>query len=461
MTPTMSRWKTGPPRLPTRLKTLEIKGHSIPRFPSRFAVRLPYDKIPTFRGASMTGIVTVRQRQSLPSRREPFWHVLGTGQHLGYRVTDGSGYWVARLYDAGTRKRVYRSLGDLATVTDADRFSHASRLAREWFAHLASGGQTDVVDVAGAWKAYIKHQRERKRKGDAAVAIAAGKAAAKDAEARYKRHVEHDPIARVQLLKLTAHHVAAWRKRIEDMPAISARRGPRSKPALPSEQTRPRSAATLNRDITAMRAALNYAKSNGFVTSDLAWTKSLTPIEGADGRRDVYLTRDQRRALLDAIESENLRTFARALCLLPFRPGALAALRVGDFNARTGSVLVRQDKAHAGRSVPLPDAVRELFRECAKSKLPTAPLFARADGEPWNKDSWKGPVKDAVRVAKGVPADATLYALRHSTITDLVTNGLDLFSVATLAGTSVRMIEATYAHLQHDHAKAALDRLAL
>jgi site-specific recombinase XerD len=53
------------------------------------------------------------------------------------------------------------------------------------------------------------------------------------------------------------------------------------------------------------------------------------------------------------------------------------------------------------------------------------------------------------------------YALRHSTITDLVTGGLDLMTVAQVSGTSVVMIERHYAHLQSDRAAAALAGLVL
>ena len=53
------------------------------------------------------------------------------------------------------------------------------------------------------------------------------------------------------------------------------------------------------------------------------------------------------------------------------------------------------------------------------------------------------------------------YTLRHSAITDLVTGGLDLLTVAQLAGTSVAMIERHYGHLRGDHAAQALERLAL
>ena len=68
--------------------------------------------------------------------------------------------------------------------------------------------------------------------------------------------------------------------------------------------------------------------------------------------------------------------------------------------------------------------------------------------------------KEAAAAAK-LSSAVTAYSIRHSVITDLVTGGLDLLTVAQLSGTSVAMIERHYGHLRADYAAAALARLAL
>ena len=70
------------------------------------------------------------------------------------------------------------------------------------------------------------------------------------------------------------------------------------------------------------------------------------------------------------------------------------------------------------------------------------------------------PIAKAVREAK-LPQNATAYTLRHSTITDLVTGGLPLLTVAQISGTSAEMIEKHYGHLIRDAAVEALASLAL
>jgi integrase len=112
------------------------------------------------------------------------------------------------------------------------------------------------------------------------------------------------------------------------------------------------------------------------------------------------------------------------------------------------------------RQASLPDVTAELFEVAAKGKPPSAPLLFRADGKVWNKDAWRWPIKEAAKDA-GLPAGATAYTLRHSVISDLVHDGLDLLTVAQISGTSVAMIERHYAHLRSDVAAEAQARLVL
>jgi len=393
-------------------------------------------------------IQTVRQRTALAPRREPYWHAIDKGQHVGFRRTEDGGHWIARSYDSATRARQYRALGDLTGYPDAERFTVAKRLASEFFDHLGKGGRRESLTVADAWRRYVEHQRKTK-----------GATAAADVEGRLKRHIDGDPIAGVLLEKLTSRHLKEWRERIASQPAMQPKRGPNCRTKTPPKPPEPRSAGSVNRDMVPMRAALNLALSDGFVTSDHAWRKALKPTANADGRRTLYLDRDQRRALIEHLP-EDAAAFVRGLCLLPLRPGALASLTVGDFHAKQGTLRIGTDKAGAGRYVLLPDATAALFRESVKGKLPTAPLLSRWNGSAWDKDAWKGPIKAAVAAAE-LPAETTAYTMRHSVITDLVTDGLDLFTVAALAATSIAMIEKYYGHLQQERAREALAGLVL
>jgi integrase len=207
------------------------------------------------------------------------------------------------------------------------------------------------------------------------------------------------------------------------------------------------------------RAALNMALEEGHALTARAWRSALKPTKATGGRRNLYLDREQRRELIAAL-ADDVAAFVRGLSLLPLRPGALAALTVSDFDARRNELVIEHDKVGGGRKILVPVATAAMLKDQAKSKLPAAPLFTRADGRQWDKDSWKGPIKDAVHAAN-LPEGTTAYTKRHPTITDLVTNGLDLLTVAQLSGTSVAMIEKHYGHLQRELAAKALATLVL
>jgi integrase len=377
----------------------------------------------------------VKTRSKLKLRREPYWHKLASGCFLGYRPSSvgSGGTWVARYRDAEEYTQKFNALGDFGDLPPNERFSAAQKAAREWLEHVSSGGSGKPISVRKACEHYGAGRPE--------------------AQARFKRHVFDDPIALVPLPRLTDRQVRNWRTRLENKPALASR----SKRGQPV--TRKRSAATVNRDMTVLRAALNKALLQGDALTDRAWRAALRPSRGADNRRNLYLDRAQRRALIDALPAD-AAAFVRGLCLLPLRPGALAALLAGDFDARRSELMIMRDKEGAGRSILLPREVVVFFKEQSRNKLPTAHLFTRADGKPWNRDTWKIPIKAAARKA-GLPEETTAYPLRHAVITDLVTGGLDLMTVAQVSGTSVAMIERHYAHLQREKAASALATLVL
>lgn len=388
-----------------------------------------------------TRIDTVAARDKLKPRRGPYWHRLSKGCHVGFRkmTATGHGSWLARARDEeASVQHLYKPLGEFLELADHLQFDAATKAAQAWFDHLGRGGIAGGATVSEACTRYVKHLRMHKTDR-----------AADDAEARFKNYVLKRPkLAATELTKLTPMQLEAWRKSLKELPTRSGgRRGEL------------RSDSTLNRDMTCFRAALNLAFMDGLVTSDFAWRSKLRPIKNADRRRELYLDRAQRLNFIEKAPPD-LAAFLRGLCQLPLRPGALAKLTAGDYDKRLKMLKIGQDKAGKDRRIKIPDVTATFFEEACKDKLPSAPLLARADGKAWNKDAWKGPVKDAVAAAK-LPDGTTAYTVRHSVISDLVHDGLDLLTVAQISGTSVAMIERHYGHLRSEVAASALAKLAL
>lgn len=379
----------------------------------------------------------VREREALAGQRKPHWQRLRPGCYVGFcpSTKEGAGTWSARAYDEERQRYRQKSLGHLGSVPSRDQFVLAKKEAEAFATEVESGGLAEekIETVSDACRRYEKSHLE--------------------AVGRFRRYVHSDPIGKVKLAKLRRHHLHDWRDRLARKPALVSRskKGP--------QITRARAPSSINRDVSILRAALNRVLAPGVPGTEAAWQEALKSIRNADRQRTLYLDRDQRRALLDAIDPE-AEPFARTLCLLPLRPGAVSALTVRDLDKRTSELTIGKDKSGKPRRILLPPAAAKLLAAQAKRKSPDAPLLARANGKGWDKHSWKHPIADAVDQAK-LPKGATAYTLRHSTITDLVNGGLPLLTVAQISGTSAEMIERHYGHLCRPAAAEALASLAL
>ena len=344
------------------------------------------------------------------------------------------------MRDSATSATKRHSLGDYGEVPAAERYTHALRDAQRYAEHLRNGGSTSVLTVTEACAAYTQHLTDRGRD-----------ATARDSAGRYKRWVYSHPIGSVVLTKLTRRSVERWRTDLAQAEVVI-------NPYAEKPSTRERSPASINRDMTALKAALNFAHDHGHVDSDNAWRLALKPIENATRRRETYLSAEERRRLLGAMQ-DDIKPMVQAMTLLPFRPAVFARLIVADFDQRQTVLRVERDKKAKDRYVPLPKETAALLEKNCAGKPSSEFVFVDGNGNPWNKDSWKKAFKRAAKAA-GLPDTVTAYTLRHSVITDLISlHDLDINTVAIISGTSARMIEQHYGHLIRDRAVSALEKL--
>lgn len=360
------------------------------------------------------------QRDKLTPRREPYWGApLSRGLFIGFRKLADGGTWIARQRDEDGRQH-YESLGHADHVA----YDDAVKLARAFGKRVDGGIDTsEVGTVAEACAAYVKDRRREKgdKNADATAAL-------------YRCHVNEHRIGAIKLGKLKADDIKAWRAEL----------------AMKD--------ASKNRVLSALKAAMNYAVAQRYLGADrsIEWASVKDFVEKA--RRQVYLPPVERRALLDAMPEAG-RPFARALCLLPLRPGAAAQLTVANLDKRHKLLHIDHDKHHAGRIIPLSGAAFDLLAEHCKGKLPGAPIFADTKGAAWINDTWKELFRVGRKAAKLNPATCA-YSLRHSTITDMLTGGVDSLTVARIAGTSIQKIEEHYGHLLNQHGALAVEVLA-
>jgi integrase len=381
-----------------------------------------------------TKIDTKTARDALKARREPYWHKLSTGLHIGYRRPAlGEGTWIARRTE-GTKK-TYQSLGQFFDIEKPKRkaFDDARAAAAQWAGQADAGVELYGMTVEAACRAYVDAKRSEK-----------GDSTADDANGRFGRLVYGRAFGAVRLDKLTTTRVRAWRD--AQLP----------KDPDDEEETR-RAKDSTNRNLATLKAALNLALSDRLVATDAGW-KTVTKFREVGRKRELFLTREQRDDLIQACPG-NLRALVKGLTLTALRPGELAACKVKDFDRGAGTLNIRKSKTDA-RIVPLSTAARAFFSEQVRTRIAGSPLLPDDFGKHWNKDAWKKPFKASVTAAK-LPTETVTYSLRHAAISELLVSGMDMHTVAKIAGTSTDMIDEHYGHLCIERTRHQLDAAAL
>lgn len=370
---------------------------------------------------------TKTAREALKPRREPYFYCLRPGLYVGYRkLKEGEGTWIARRLKDGTKGYVFRTLGVLPGYLEAVQEVEA------WADGVERGVSAKGTTVAAACEAYVSHQRTHKSKASAA-----------DAEGRFKRLVYEKPIGSILLNKLRPPHLREWMNDQLDDDG--------------DEEDLRKSKDSANRNLNTIKAALNHALKDQMVATDAGW-KTVTIFPKAGRRRTGDLSPNDRAALLSHCKPD-LAALVRALLLTAVRPGEIAACDVGNFDPAVGTLFLRTSKTES-RLVTLSTAAVAFFTEQARAKLPSAPLLSDAYGNRWNKDMWKKQFRAAVKAA-GLPDNVVMYTLRHVGISELVAGGVDVFTVAKLAGTSTAMIDKHYGHLRHAQTRSKLDAVSI
>lgn len=353
-------------------------------------------------------------RASLKSRREPYWAQLGEGKHLGFRkIDDVRGTWIAKYRDS----KVGRTTNALGDVSEEFDFDAAKIKAEEWFATLQGGIKCDPkYTVEQAARDYIADRRVEK-----------GDACADDLDVRFRTCLYHTPLAKMACVDVMALDLKTFRD--------AANGGKRTK----------------NRKLQIVRGALRCAVRLGKVigTKDVEWKKTQPfgkkALKGeSKGKRDVYLTVEQRRKLIDTVEPA-AADLVRAAALTGARPGEVARMRRKQYDNRTRTLTIHGKTGT--REIPLSAAAVTFFEQASRSKLPEAWMFPNTVGNKWCGQHWARFIRRAAMNAE-LPRGTCLYTFRHCFITDQLTEGCWTgLEVAKYCGTSIQMIDEHYGHL--------------
>jgi integrase len=382
-------------------------------------------------------------RAKLPVRRDPYWHLIAEGQHIGYRKGVQGGTWIARIYDSANGRR-FHSLGVADDTVEADgalvlSFSQAQDAARTWFVALASADAGGVVggpySVSQAMEDYLADRQRIKRKR------------LERTRGIIKAHILPS-LGHIDVSKLTHGKVKTWRDGIaEAPPRVRTRQGAvqayRNIEANDPEAMRKRQ-ATANRILTVLKAALNFAHESRRVSSKAAW-EAVKPFREVDLPKVRFLTPTEVTALTKACEPD-FQVIVKAALLTGCRYGELTALRVDAFNVDSTSIFIEKSKVGGARHVALNDEGVAFFSQIGNGREPSSRVFVRANGKPWKTSEQKRPMDEAC--GKSNVSGVTFHILRHTYASQAVMNGVPIAVVAEQLGhKDTRITERHYAHL--------------
>jgi len=384
---------------------------------------------------------TREARRKLQSRGKPYYRLIDSGLHLGYRKgQSGAGKWVVRQY-AGGQAYLVETIASADDVSDANgvgvlNFSQAQARARALRDERsrASGWMAayTVNDAMAAYLTFLEHER-------ASVA---------DARYRHEAFIRR-PFGDTEIAFLKAKKIRDWHRSIIKIgPRLRTKKGHEQRYAgLGSDtESKRRRRVSANRTLMVLKAALNMAWRDGHAPSDAEWRR-VKPFEGTDAARVRYITIAEAKRLLNACEPD-FRLLVQAALESGSRYGHLVRLRVSDFNPDTGIISIHHTAQNKrGGHVVLSDEGLTFFRQVCAGRPGNAVMFNRADGTPWLRSHQGMRMKAASHKAKIEPP-ISFHVLRHTWASLAAMNGVPLMVIAkNLGHTDTRMVERHYGHL--------------
>jgi site-specific recombinase XerD len=359
-------------------------------------------------------------RLKLPARKKPYYVSLGQGLSVGYRRNKVAGTWVYRKADG-------RGGMHTLAIGSADDFEEANgeSVLTYWQAvdkvrERAKGGTVlkGKLTVRQAFGNYIPTLEGRNARS------------ARTTRGRVDKHIL-PTLGDCKVFDLSKTQIEQWQaslvRKSDDKEAVR------------------KSKDSANRVLSMLKAFLNHAAADGKngIPSDQAW-RMVKPFRNVGRPRDVRFSPQDARRLIGNVEDARFAELVEGGYGTGGRYEELTDSKVRHFDA-VGKTLKVSGKTGTRDIILQPSAVRLIKRITARRPLDDY-IFRKSDGSKWRPSDQVRPMKEAVLKSKLDPKGC-FYSLRHAYISESIEANVPLTVIAKNCGTSVRMIEITYAKL--------------
>ena len=375
-------------------------------------------------------------RLKLAVRRRPYPGVkLARGKQMQYRRNRGNGTWLLKVSD-GHGKPWTKAFAQADDFDDSDgksvlTFFEAQDIAKDLTRGADGSADSAPITVDGALIAYETDLKSR---------------SANVYNAQWPRlHLISGLLSKPVAL-LEATELKHWRDSLLGTMAPS----------------------TINRLIACVSAALEQAAQHDKrITNRQAWEIGLAALPNAQEARNVILSDAKVREFVAAAyrADDKFGLLTDMLAVTGARPSQAVRLRVEDLHdhpvrpklmmpkSAKGGDRNRSAKKIERYSVPITVQLAARLREAARARPDHAPLLLHGDGSPWPDNPGASYHREVKKVVANIDVDpdATMYALRHSSIVRMLLKNVPIKLVASLHDTSTNMIEKHYAKYITEH----------
>ena len=381
---------------------------------------------------------TSRRRLKPKPNRTPYWRSISDGRFLGYRpALNGCGSWIARVNLAG--KYFEGRLGEADDGVPADGVQILD--------------SRQAVDAVIAWCQKALSPKPQSGPYTVAQAVAnylewysAHRKAYADTRSRAETLILPE-LGDIEVAALTSAQIRTWHQGLAARPARlrTGRIGPNTREAT-DEDAKRRRKVTANRVLNILRAALNFAVSEGRAEPAVVGNlKAVRPFRRVERPRIRHFDADEIARLLKACKPD-FRLLVSGALLTGCRYGELIALDVQHYSV--GSHLrVRDSKSGEARAVYLNGEGVSFFDALTARRRGDEPLFSRGDEGRWARSHQTRRMILAVKAAQ-IPSPNNFHVLRHTYASLYLMGGGSLEGLARQLGhADTRMTIRSYAHL--------------
>ena len=371
---------------------------------------------------------TRTNRLKLPIARKPIFAKIGPGLSLGYRRNQTAGTWVLRIAD-GKGSHTTQAFGHADDYADADGQTYLTFFqAQDAARRLAT--QPNAVKSLTVQEAVSNYLN---------VLSAKNANTAYDTRLRLQKHFLPQ-FGEKTVASLTKTALEQWHSSL-----VAKSNDP--------EVVR-KSKDSANRLLGMVRAVLNHCmKDQSHNLSDAAW-RLIKPFKQVSKPRDIRYTIEEVMRIINSAPDIPTANLIRGAFLTGCRYGEMMNALVSSVDIPNRTWSVHGKTGH--RTIILQQSAVKFFKELVNGRSSDEFLFVREDGRRWKASDQKGPFKKALKNA-GLSTDGSIYALRHTYISMAIEGQVPLTVIARNAGTSVVMIEHTYAKVLDEKERSFIE----